>query len=52
MADPQPTSKQTEDAMRSPSGADLVSLLLLILFGFGVWASRIFCSFGSRASNS
>jgi hypothetical protein len=38
MADPQPTSKQTEDAMRSPSGADLVSLLLLILFGFGVWA--------------
>src|SRR5687767_6878725 len=40
MADPQ-TAKptQNEDTMRSPSGADLVSLLLLILFGFGVWAA-------------
>jgi hypothetical protein len=39
MADPQTAkSKQNEVAMRSPSGADLVSLLLLILFGFGVWA--------------
>jgi cell division protein FtsB len=39
MADPQ-TAKATqhEDTTRSPSGADLVSLLLLILFGFGVWA--------------
>ena len=39
MADPPATTaKQTENAMRSPSGADLVSLLLLILFGFGIWA--------------
>jgi uncharacterized small protein (DUF1192 family) len=39
MADPRATkSTQNEVAMRSPSGADLVSLLLLILFGFGVWA--------------
>jgi hypothetical protein len=39
MADPRPAdSKQNEDATRSPSGADLLSLLLLILFGFGVWA--------------
>lgn len=39
MADPQaPTSPQIENTTRSPSGADLVSLLLLILLGFGVWA--------------
>ena len=39
MADPLAAkAKQDEDPRRSPSGADLVSLLLLILFGFGVWA--------------
>jgi len=39
MADPQTAKSQpTEVTTRSPSGADLVSLLLLILFGFGVWA--------------
>ena len=40
MADPQTVKPtQNEDTTRSPSGADLVSLLLLILFGFGVWAA-------------
>lgn len=39
MADPQaPKSSQIEPVMRSPSGADLVLLLLLVLFGFGIWA--------------
>ena len=39
MADPLATkAKQNEEATRSPSGADLVLLLLLILFGFGVFA--------------
>ena len=39
MADPQTaTSKQNEHTRRSPSGADLVLLLLLILFGFGIWS--------------
>lgn len=39
MADPKAAqSKQNDVALRSPSGADLVSLLLLVLFGFGVWA--------------
>jgi len=39
MADPRiQKSNQIEVATRSPSGADLVLLLLLILFGFGIWA--------------
>jgi hypothetical protein len=39
MADPRAAKpNQIETAMRSPSGADLVLLLLLILFGFGIWA--------------
>jgi hypothetical protein len=43
MADPQrakPSSNASsnESARRSPSGADLVLLLLLIMVGFGVWA--------------
>jgi hypothetical protein len=39
MADPR-AEKPNPDKhpLRSPSGADLVSLLLLILFGFGIWA--------------
>jgi hypothetical protein len=39
MADP-PVAKPNpnENAMRSPSGADLVLLLLLIMAGFGIWA--------------
>src|SRR4051794_16432935 len=31
-------STQVEQTMRSPSGADLVLLLLLVMFGFGIWA--------------
>lgn len=38
MAVPQPLPTQAESARRSPSGADLVLLLLLILVGFGIWA--------------
>ena len=39
MADPRAEKpKENNNPRRSPSGADLVSLLLLILFGFGVWA--------------
>ena len=39
MAAPQPTPPTAnESARRSPSGADLVLLLLLILVGFGIWA--------------
>ena len=39
MAAPQATqATPTENARRSPSGADLVLLLLLILVGFGVWS--------------
>ncbi|HEY2963226.1 MAG TPA: hypothetical protein VGJ37_12460 [Pyrinomonadaceae bacterium] len=39
MADPQaPKLNPIETATRSPSGADLVLLLLLVLFGFGIWA--------------
>ncbi len=39
MADPRVAkSQQIPDAMRAPSGADLVLLLLLILFGFGIFA--------------
>jgi hypothetical protein len=39
MADPRAAKpNQNVPALRSPSGADLVSLLLLVLFGFGVWA--------------
>jgi len=39
MADPQQTPATPNDsARRSPSGADLVLLLLLILVGFGIWA--------------
>ena len=39
MADPQPAKPNAkEGAMRSPSGADLVLLLLLIMAGFGIWA--------------
>lgn len=39
MADPRAEKpKENKNTRRSPSGADLVSLLLLILFGFGVWA--------------
>jgi hypothetical protein len=38
MADPLAAQSKVDVATRSPSGADLVSLLLLILFGFGIWA--------------
>jgi len=39
MAAPQPTPPTPDQsARRSPSGADLVLLLLLILVGFGIWA--------------
>ncbi len=39
MADPRAaTPAKIVTATRSPSGADLISLLLLILFGFGIWA--------------
>lgn len=39
MATPQATPPTAnESARRSPSGADLVLLLLLILVGFGIWA--------------
>jgi len=39
MAHPQAAKQnQNEIAMRSPSGADLVLLLLLIMAGFGIWA--------------
>ena len=39
MAAPQPTPPTAnESTRRSPSGADLVLLLLLILVGFGIWA--------------
>ena len=39
MADPQVAKPNpNENAMRSPSGADLVLLLLLIMVGFGIWA--------------
>src|SRR5690242_15043756 len=39
MANPQATPPTAnESARRSPSGADLVLLLLLILVGFGIWA--------------
>ena len=38
MAAPQSQPIPNDNARRSPSGADLVLLLLLILVGFGVWA--------------
>jgi hypothetical protein len=38
MAAPQAQPIPNDNARRSPSGADLVLLLLLILVGFGVWA--------------
>jgi len=38
MADPQSKNANSDSAMRSPSGADLVLLLLLIIVGFGIWA--------------
>jgi hypothetical protein len=38
MAAPQPQRIPNDNARRSPSGADLVLLLLLILVGFGIWA--------------
>jgi len=38
MAAPQLTSTPIASARRSPSGADLVLLLLFILLGFGIWA--------------
>ncbi|HEV2834823.1 MAG TPA: hypothetical protein VGW58_05875 [Pyrinomonadaceae bacterium] len=38
MADPQLKEENNDTATRSPSGADLVLLLLLIMGGFGIWA--------------
>lgn len=39
MADPQVAKPNpNENAIRSPSGADLVLLLLLVMAGFGIWA--------------
>jgi len=38
MPDPQSNKANNQSATRSPSGADLVLLLLLIVAGFGIWA--------------